>query len=218
MVATQPHSYTLLFVDDEIGILNSLRRLFRHDGYRILLATNAQEALSLLKDNAVSVIVSDQRMPEMSGAELLAQSIHITPHAIRILLTGYSDIEDVVHSINEGQIFRYLNKPWNDTELRHTILQALVFHDLSRRKEGLIYDLKNTIAQLQKQNAALLAHNPERNSDAALQALQALQAENDNLRRMVAQRDALLHSWRRQLDDALTQLQVLPPPDRGQGT
>ena len=199
------YSYTLLFVDDEVGILNGLRRVFRREDYRLLLATSGQEALELLRENDVSVIVSDQRMPGMSGAQLMAQSIHIAPHAVRILLTGYSDIDDAVRSINEGQIFRYLSKPWDDIELKHCILQALVFHDLSRQREGIIDDLKHVIAQLKKENASLLAGHASAGSHSGDQ-LEALRAENEQLRGLISQRDALLHGWKEQLDDALSQL------------
>ena len=107
------YQYTLLFVDDEKSILNSLRRTFRNENYKILLASSGAEALEILKTNEVSIIISDHRMPGMTGAQFLAQSKFEAPHAIRILLTGYSDIDDAVQSINEGQIFRYLNKPWD---------------------------------------------------------------------------------------------------------
>ncbi len=201
------YAYTLLFVDDEVGILNGLRRVFRREDYRLLLATSGQEALEVLRENDVSVIVSDQRMPGMSGAQLMAQSIHIAPHAVRILLTGYSDIDDAVRSINEGQIFRYLSKPWDDMELKHCILQALVFHDLSRQREGIIDDLKRTIAQLKKENANLLAERAPTSAHTG-DHLAALRAENEQLRSLISQRDALLHSWKKQLDDALSQLRT----------
>ena len=100
------YQYTLLFVDDEKSILNSLRHTFRNENYKILLASSGAEALEILKTNEVSIIISDQRMPGMTGAQFLAQSKFEAPHAIRILLTGYSDIDDEVQSINEGQIFR----------------------------------------------------------------------------------------------------------------
>ena len=99
------YQYTLLFVDDEKSILNSLHRTFRNDDYKILLANSGPECLQVHKDNDVSIIISDQRMLGMTSAQFLAQSKFEAPHAIRILLTGYSDIEESMQSINEGPGF-----------------------------------------------------------------------------------------------------------------
>ena len=193
------YQYTLLFVDDEKSILTSMRRLFRNDNYKILLANSGAEGLEVLKENDVSVIISDQRMPGMTGSQFLAQSKFEAPHAIRILLTGYSDIEDAVQSINEGQIFRYLNKPWDEMDLKHTVLQALVFHDLSRRNEVLANDLKSKNENLQTQVETLQANS----GTAATGDLQKLQNENAQLRQALAQRDQLLRSWQQHLHKVL---------------
>ena len=201
------YQYTLLFVDDEQSILNSMRRLFRNDNYKILLATSGAEGLEVLKENEVSVIISDQRMPGMTGSQFLAQSKFEAPHAIRILLTGYSDIEDAVQSINEGQIFRYLNKPWDEMDLNHTVLQALVFHDLSRRNEVLANDLKSKNQALQIEVETLQGGSGT--GPAATADLQRLQNENVQLRQALAQRDQLLRSWQQHLH------KVLGPLDNG---
>lgn len=117
---TQP---TILFVDDEERILRSLAPLFR-SRYRVLTTTDANEALDILRRETVHVLVSDQRMPIMLGAELLRQAREISPATMRLLLTGYSDLEAAIAAVNDGEIFRYINKPWNGQELRDTVAQA----------------------------------------------------------------------------------------------
>ena len=103
----------LLVVDDEREITSSLADQFRRD-YQVVTADGADSALTILKQQDVSVIVSDQRMPDKTGSELLAEACLINPDAVRILLTGYADLEAVVQAVNEGKIFFYLTKPWNN--------------------------------------------------------------------------------------------------------
>lgn len=114
---------TLLFVDDEERILRSLRMLFAGK-YRVLVTTSGNEALEILKREKVHALISDQRMPAMEGVELLRQAKEIAPNTMRLLLTGYADIEAIVGSINEGEVFRYINKPWNADEIRNIIAEA----------------------------------------------------------------------------------------------
>ncbi|MDH5535079.1 MAG: protein kinase [Betaproteobacteria bacterium] len=113
----------ILFVDDEERILNALRSLFRHD-YRVLTATNGPEALELANKFKPHVIVSDQRMPNMLGVDLLREVRQIIPHSVRILLTGYSDLAAIVGSINDGEVFRFISKPWDNQEIRKTMAEA----------------------------------------------------------------------------------------------
>lgn len=121
------YKHTLILVDDEPSILKALKRLFRRDGYQILTASGGQEALTLLKqyEEPVSLIISDQRMPEMNGATFLAESIGICPHATRFLLTGYSDMDAVIDAVNKGSIHKYIAKPWNDAEMVLLVREAL---------------------------------------------------------------------------------------------
>ncbi|HKY91859.1 MAG TPA: response regulator [Nevskiaceae bacterium] len=114
----------LLFVDDETRILVSLRAIFRND-YDVTIAEGGQAALEKLKESTFDVIVSDQRMPDITGVEVLRSAREIQPQAIRILLTGYSDLNAIIASINEGEIFRFISKPWSNTELRETIATAV---------------------------------------------------------------------------------------------
>jgi response regulator RpfG family c-di-GMP phosphodiesterase len=117
----------LLFVDDEPMMLNSLRHLF-DDDYEVLTANSGKKGLELLSKHDVGVIISDQRMPEMLGHEFLAQAKILRPDTIRILLTGYSDIDDTIRSINDGEIFRYVNKPWQAAKLSETVNLAYKLH------------------------------------------------------------------------------------------
>jgi DNA-binding NtrC family response regulator len=114
---------TVLFVDDEERILRSLRMLFRgrHD---VLMTTSAREALALVRSRPVHVVVSDQRMPEMTGVELLQQVRAASPATMRLLLTGYSDLPAIVGSVNDGEIFRFVEKPWQSQYLVDTVGEA----------------------------------------------------------------------------------------------
>lgn len=115
---------TLLFVDDEERILRTLVLAFRVR-YRVLSASSGEEAIALLREHPVDVVISDQRMPQMTGVEVLRAAREIAPHAMRILLTGYAELASIVGSINEGEIFRYVQKPWRLEELRDTIAEAV---------------------------------------------------------------------------------------------
>jgi response regulator RpfG family c-di-GMP phosphodiesterase len=133
------YPHTLLLVDDEPSILKSLKRLFRKEDYTILTAQSGKEALSFLEEykEPISVIISDQRMPEMNGAQFLEKSIAIVPEAVRFLLTGYSDMDAAIEAINNGKIYRYLTKPWHDDDLRLHIRSALFQLELTKENQRL---------------------------------------------------------------------------------
>ena len=121
--------HTLLLVDDEEGVLSALKRLFRRDGYRILTASSGNEALRVLAEEDVQVIISDQRMSGMSGAELLGHITDLYPDTIRIMLTGYTQLDAVIDSVNRGAIWKFLTKPWEDTSLREQVRDAFLQHE-----------------------------------------------------------------------------------------
>ncbi|MDP3877922.1 MAG: adenylate/guanylate cyclase domain-containing protein [Methylobacter sp.] len=125
--------HTLLFVDDEIDIVDSLTRSF-YKGYRILKATSAAEAITLINEQAIDLIICDQRMPDMSGDQVLKHVLERQPQAIRILLTGYADTESLVRCINDAQIYKYIAKPWEPEMLRLTVVRALESQQLSKEK------------------------------------------------------------------------------------
>jgi serine/threonine-protein kinase len=113
----------ILFVDDEERILTALRSVFRMN-YHVFTATNGPEALELVRKFQPHVVVSDQRMPEMTGVELLRQIKAVAPATVRLLLTGYSDLASIVGSVNEGEVFRFVSKPWDNHEIQNTIGEA----------------------------------------------------------------------------------------------
>jgi response regulator RpfG family c-di-GMP phosphodiesterase len=125
---------TLLCVDDEPNILSSLRRLFRPAGYRVLLAESGAQGLEVLEKEAVDLVISDMRMPEMNGAQFLAQVRARWPDTMRLLLTGYSDIQSIQDAINCGEIYRYITKPWEDGDILLVVRHALERRGLEQEK------------------------------------------------------------------------------------
>lgn len=115
---------TILFVDDESRVLTSMRAMFRRQ-YRVLTADSGAKALALLASEQVDVVVSDQRMPEMTGVQMLARIKQLAPRVMRILLTGYADLDAIEASINEGEVFRYLMKPCPPAQLREAVELAI---------------------------------------------------------------------------------------------
>jgi response regulator RpfG family c-di-GMP phosphodiesterase len=146
---------TLLLVDDEPSVLSALRRLFRTTGYRVLQATSGKEALLLLGGEQVDVIISDMRMPEMDGAELLEQVRHRRPTVIRILLTGYADIQSTIAAINGGEIHRYVAKPWDDQDLLLIVRDALERKALETENRQLLLVTQRQNQELQQLNQTL---------------------------------------------------------------
>lgn len=124
--------FTLLCVDDEPDIVDNLFRTFRK-GYTVLTATSGEEALELLKAQPVDLIISDQRMPGLTGDEVLKAARTLQPEAIRILLTGYSDLESLVKCVNEAGIYKYITKPWEPEHLKLTVTRAIEHLDVERR-------------------------------------------------------------------------------------
>ncbi len=124
------YTQTVLFVDDELNILKALQRLLRSEPMNVVCASRGSEALELLDKTNAQVVVSDQRMPEMSGVDFLAQVRERRPDVVRMMLTGYTEMDVAVEAINRGEIYRLITKPWNDDELRATIRQAFDHADL----------------------------------------------------------------------------------------
>lgn len=140
--------HSILCVDDEVDNIDALERLFRKK-YNVLKTTSALEALDLLKENKVTVIISDQRMPQLTGVELLAESVKIHPSAIRILLTGYTDIDSVVAAINSGQIYRYVTKPWDPVDLSNAIDKAVERYEIGQELVEKNHALQKALDELQ---------------------------------------------------------------------
>jgi signal transduction histidine kinase len=122
--------HTILCVDDEADNVDALERLFRRK-YNVLKATSGPAALKLMKDEKIALIVTDQRMPNMTGVEFLAESQKTHPDTIRILLTGFTDIESVIAAINSGQVYRYVTKPWDPVDLTNAVDRAIERYEMS---------------------------------------------------------------------------------------
>lgn len=156
---------TLLFVDDEPSILSSLKRLFRPHGYQIFTAEGGAAGLEILDKEEVDLIISDMRMPVMDGARFLEQARLNKPEAVRILLTGYADIESTIAAINQGQIYRYINKPWDDNEIVLLVRDALERRRLERENGHLNSVVERQNAELRELNAGLEQKVAERTAE-----------------------------------------------------
>ena len=147
----------VLLVDDEESILNSLRRLLRGQPYDVVLATSGAQALEIMATRPIDLVMSDARMPGMDGATLLAEVHRLYPATSRILLTGYADLTTIIKAINDGQIHRYISKPWNDEELQLVLQQTLDHQRLERLARDQTEQLKLLNATLEKRVAARTA-------------------------------------------------------------
>jgi signal transduction histidine kinase len=144
----------ILVIDDEAHVVESIQELLRLD-YRVLGTTHASEAIGILGRQPVDVVMSDQRMPEMSGVELLHRVRDTHPDAMRLLFTGYADIRAVIDAINRGSIYRYITKPWDPTELQTVVRDAVERHNLIVERQRLITELERMNAELRRANAEL---------------------------------------------------------------
>ena len=176
----------ILCVDDERNVLKSLRRLFMdEDNYEIFVAESGADGLEVLEEeDDIRMVISDYRMPEMTGVEFLRQVYEKWPETMRIVLSGYADTAAVVEAINEGQIYKFIPKPWNDEELLSTISTSLEHQEMR-------WEIKKLNAELQKKNAEL-------------------QGVNENLEDLVIKRTAALNLRNRALQVSQGVLDVLP--------
>ena len=157
---------TLLLVDDEENVLAALRRLLRGEGWRVLSATSAEEALQLMARNEVDVILSDQRMPGMTGVELLRRAKQLFPQTIRLVLSGYTELQSITDAINEGAIYKFLAKPWDDAELRAHLREAFTLKEMAdqnRRLDQEVQTANRDLAELNQRLQTLLSAQREQN-------------------------------------------------------
>ena len=165
--------HNLLIIDDEVDITKALVRQFRRK-YNVFATTDAVDALKIMENKKIQVVLSDQRMPGMTGVDFFAQIKDKYPDALKLILTGYSDIEAVIGAINEGQVFRYVKKPWNPDELESIIREAFEKYELITNNRKLMYRLqeanqnleakvKARTLELEKVNASLSELNLEKN-------------------------------------------------------
>jgi diguanylate cyclase (GGDEF)-like protein/PAS domain S-box-containing protein len=156
---------TLLLVDDEENVLSSLRRLLRGAGYQIVLARNGAEGLAKLAEHDVDVIVSDQRMPGMTGVEFLRRAKELYPDTVRMVLSGYTELQTITDAVNEGAIYKFLTKPWDDALLRDHIAEAFRRKELSdenRRLAAEVRSANHELAQANERQEELLLRQRER--------------------------------------------------------
>lgn len=146
---------TLLLVDDEPNIVASLKRLLRRDNYEILTANGGQEGLDQLAQHAVDVIVSDQRMPGMTGVEFLRKAKETYPDTVRIVLSGFTELQSVTDAVNEGAVYKFLTKPWDDTQLRGHVEEAFRRKELADENRRLNEEIKTANQQLASANRRL---------------------------------------------------------------
>ena len=149
---------SLLLVDDEENILRSLKRLFRRDGYKITIAVGGEEGLKQLAKERFDVIISDQRMPGMSGTEFFSKVNLLYPDTIRIVLSGYTDLKSITDAINEGAIFKFYTKPWDDKLLRANIQEAFKQSELVKENARLTTELRSANQELSVAYAELEKH------------------------------------------------------------
>jgi len=138
----------LLYVDDEVNNLISFKAAFRRD-YKIFTAESGSEGRKILEQNNISIVITDQRMPFMTGVEFLESIVNDYPETIRILITGFSDIQAVIDAINKGRIYHYVQKPWDETYLRNIINNAFETHRLRRENKFMMEQLKLSNEQLE---------------------------------------------------------------------
>ena len=175
-------SLTVLCVDDEPNILNSLRRLLRPHGYHVLTAGSGAEGLAVLEQTPVDLVLSDMRMPEMDGARFLEQVKTRWPDAARILLTGYADLSSTVAAINQAEIYRYISKPWDDAVVLGVVSDALERKMLAQEKARLEQLTQEQNRELTELNATLEAKVTARTDELA-RALQALEQAHEKLKK-----------------------------------
>ncbi|MDD5028230.1 MAG: EAL domain-containing protein [Rhodoferax sp.] len=146
---------TLLLVDDEPNIVSALKRLFRRDGHEILTANSGAEGMKVLSEHRVDIIISDQRMPGMTGVEFLRAAKVLYPDTIRVVLSGYTELQSVTDAINEGAVYRFLTKPWDDDALREQINQAIAHRRVLEDNRQLEIQVHNSNRELMAANRKL---------------------------------------------------------------
>jgi CheY-like chemotaxis protein len=162
---------SVLAVDDEPHILNALTRLLRKENYNFFTAPSGKEGLLFLAEHPVHLIISDQRMPEMTGTEFLQEVKKKYPKTIRVILSGYAEVDTIIQSINKGEIYRFIPKPWNDEELKLVIRQCLEHYQLLEKTRLLAKEI-----QVHNEELEYLNRNMESILDERTKSLKFYQA------------------------------------------
>ncbi len=148
MEESKKNKINVLYVDDEVSNLSAFKASYRRV-YNVFIAESAKEGKKILDEDDIEIILTDQRMPEMTGVEFLQSIITTHPNPIRILVTGYSDIDAVINAVNEGQIYKYISKPWDNESLKMTINQAYEVYSLRKENQELTKSLIQANKQLE---------------------------------------------------------------------
>ncbi|CAM3780212.1 Hydrogenase transcriptional regulatory protein hupR1 [Vibrio aerogenes CECT 7868] len=198
---------TILLLDDESDILKALNRVLRMS-YQVAAFTEGKEALEYMATHEVSIIISDMRMPEMDGAEFLEKAKALQPETIRILLTGYSDIQSTIKAINSGGIHTYISKPWDNENLKLTVEKAAEFFHLKHEKERLSKELEERNLQLEQMNEALEDSNAKL-TDFNLKLEQKVEERTQALKGSNLRLEALLKSRNKTFRDILSMVTAI---------
>ena len=172
---SRPPSHRVLLVDDEKRVIGALRRLLRRESYELLSANSGPEAIRLLENNPVHLIISDHRMPGMSGIELLHEVSVRWPDTVRIILSGYSDVNTIIAAVNEGEIYKFLVKPWNDEEIKLHVQRALEQFDLREENRRMARRIEEQNRHLRDLN--VLLEQAARDASSGLASTQVLLEE-----------------------------------------
>ena len=152
--------FNILYVDDEEQNLFSFRATFRRE-YNVFTAISGKEGINIMSNNDIHLIITDQRMPEMTGIQFLEKILPIYPDPIRMILTGFSDVEAIIEAINTGRVFRYITKPWDERELRMTIENARQLYNLQRKNKSLVSQLQQKVEEQEKTLRLFMKYVPE---------------------------------------------------------
>jgi response regulator RpfG family c-di-GMP phosphodiesterase len=146
---------TILIVDDEENILKTLERLMEDEGYRMFFADSGLKGLEIIKHEDIHLVISDQKMPGMDGIKFLYEVKKISPDTIRIMLTGFADVDIAIKAINEGEVYRFITKPWNNVELLNTVKQGIEYYNLQKKLDRLNKLIQSQNIELKEWNFKL---------------------------------------------------------------
>lgn len=165
--------YKILIVDDEPANLRALERLFRAD-YDVLTAASGADALELLSQHEVELLITDQRMPEMTGIELLKRTVSLRPRMVRMILTGYTEVDALVEAINCGEVYRYVTKPWSNEELLLTVRRALEHFETNKKRYELESANERLVFRLQEIRELATLDGPNGENPKLVSSLEAI--------------------------------------------
>jgi diguanylate cyclase (GGDEF)-like protein len=204
---TEPASYrcSLLVVDDEPYILATLSALLRSD-YDVITADTIEAAQSVCRERPIDLILTDQKMPRLSGVRLLEWVREHSPRTVRLMMTGFADLEEAIDAINKGQVFRYISKPWKSEDLHEVLRSAAHTFVLERDNENLVQELQQLNEQLREMNAELERRVAER-TRALQEAYSELEQKNKMLEKL-ALTDPLTNLPNRRAMDRLAEKEV----------